>query len=154
VATRVSKDAMPLETMFLNTLNQFAEPLVRAGLGNPLFWPTGPVVVEVTGRSSGRSYKIPLLATRVGDLLLVSTVRCRSQWLKNLAANPQARYWLAGRPHEATAFVITQGQDAPLDEMPPLARYLANLLIPQSSLFGVGFAILVPRSSANKDAIR
>ena len=139
-----------MESDFYRGLNQFVEPLVRAGVGSPLLWPTGAIVLETTGRSTGRIYKIPLLATRIGDLLLASTVRRRSQWLKNLAANPDTRYWMGGRSHEATAYVIAAGLNAPLDEMPPLASCLANALIPQSNLFGVSFAILAPRQSQTK----
>jgi deazaflavin-dependent oxidoreductase (nitroreductase family) len=139
-----------MESDFYRGLNQFVEPLVRAGVGSPLLWPTGAIVLETTGRSTGRTYKIPLLATRIGDLLLASTVRRRSQWLKNLAANPDARYWMGGRSHEATAYVIAAGLNASLDEMPPLASCLANALIPQSNLFGVSFAILAPRQSQTK----
>ena len=139
-----------MESDFYRGLNQFVEPLVRAGVGSPLFWPTGAIVLETTGRTTGRTYNVPLLATRIGDLLLASTVRCRSQWLKNLAANPDTRYWMGGRSHEATAYVIAAGLAAPLDEMPPLASCLANALIPQSNLFGVSFAILAPRQSQTK----
>src|SRR5436853_3700211 len=139
-----------MESDFYRGLNQFVEPLVRAGVGSPLLWPTGAIVLETTGRTTGRTYNVPLLATRIGDLLLASTVRCRSQWLKNLAANPDTRYWMGGRSHEATAYVIAAGLAAPLDEMPPLASCLANALIPQSNLFGVSFAILAPRQSQTK----
>ena len=83
-----------LESIFLKALNQVAEPLIRAGFGNPVCWPIGAIVLETTGRNTDRTYNVPLLATRTGSLLLVSTVRCRSQWLKNLAAHPRARYWL------------------------------------------------------------
>lgn len=139
---------LQLEAGFFSALNQFAEPLIRAGLGNPIWWPTGAIVVETTGRRTGRAYKVPLLATRIGDLLLVSTARRRSQWLKNLAANPHTRYWMAGRARNATALVIDAGRAAPsLEEMPPLASCLAKALIPQRNLFGGGFAILIPRPS-------
>jgi len=137
-----------MENEFYRGLNRMVEPFVRAGVGSPVLWPTGAIVLETTGRKSGRTRSVPLLATRVGDLLLVSTVRRRSQWLKNLAANPEAHYWLAGRAHEATAFVIAREQNAPLDEMPPPVRCLASLLQAQSNLFGIGFAILIPRSLA------
>ena len=139
-----------MESDFYRGLNQFVEPLVRAGVGSPLWWPTGAIVLETTGRSTGRTYNVPLLATHIGDLLLTSTVRRRSQWLKNLAANPDTRYWMRGRSHEATAYVIVAGLAAPLDEMPPLASCLANAIIPQSNLFGVSFAILAPRQSQTK----
>ena len=139
-----------MESDFYRGLNQFVEPLVRAGVGSPLLWPTGAIVLETTGRTTGQTYNVPLLATRIGDLLLASTVRRRSQWLKNLAANPDVRYWIGGRSHETTAYVIAAGLNAPLDEMPPLASCLANALIPQSNLFGVSFAILAPRQSQTK----
>jgi hypothetical protein len=70
--------------------------------------------------------------------------------LKNLAANPDTRYWMGGRSHDATAYVIAAGQNAPLDQLPPLAGCLASALIPQSNLFGVSFAILAPRQSQTK----
>ena len=128
---------------FFDTLNLFAEPLIRAGLGNPVWWPAGAIVIETKGRHSGRRYKVPLLAARFGGLLLVSTIRRRSQWLKNLAANPEMRYWMAGEPHEATAVVIAPGVDTQLDQLPPMARCVAGALAFESNLLGVGFAILV-----------
>jgi deazaflavin-dependent oxidoreductase (nitroreductase family) len=139
-----------LESEFYRGLNSVVEPLVRAGFGSPILSPTGAIVLETTGRSTGRTYSIPLLATRIGDLLLVSTIRRQSQWLKNLAANSDTRYWMGGRSHEATAYVVAAGRNAPLDEMPPLVRCLAGALIPQSNLFGVSFAILAPRQSQTK----
>lgn len=137
-----------LESVFFKTLNAATEPLIRAGLGNPVCWPTGAIVLETTGRKTGRTRKVPLVATRMGSLLLVSTLRSRSQWLKNLARHPQTRYWLGGRLHEASAFVIAPGLAAPsLEETPLLVRYLASILIPQSQLLGMGFAILAPGGS-------
>ena len=140
-----------LESIFFKALNQAAEPLIRAGFGNPVCWPAGAIVLETTGRKTGRIYRIPLLATRIGGLLLVSTVRRRSQWLKNLAMHPRTRYWLGGRLHEASAVVMAPGLATPsLDGTPPLVRFLAGALIPQSQLLGIGFAILAPRQSQTK----
>lgn len=140
-----------IESIFLKALNQVAEPLIRAGFGNPVCWPAGAIVLETTGRNTGRIYKVPMLATRIGSLLLVSTVRRRSQWLKNLAMYPRTRYWLGGRLHEASAFVMGPGLETPsLDGMPLLVSYLARMLIPQSQLLGIGFAILAPRQSQSK----
>jgi len=134
-----------IESEFYRSLNSVAEPLIRAGFFNPLLWPTGAIVLEVTGRKTGRVIKVPLLATRVGDLFVVSTYRRRSEWVKNLAANPEARYWLGGRPHDATAFVIAGSDQSPLDNLPPRAACLAGLLKQQSQLFGLSFALLAPR---------
>jgi deazaflavin-dependent oxidoreductase (nitroreductase family) len=139
----MSQPLAQFEISLFDTVNLFAEPLIRAGLGNPVWWPTGAIVIETKGRHSGRRYKVPLLAARIGGLLLVSTVRRRSQWLKNLAANPEMRYWIAGEPHEATAVVIAPSVDTRLDRLPPMARCMASALAFESNLLGVSFAILV-----------
>ena len=135
-----------VESEFYRSLNSVVEPLIRAGFANPLLWPTGAIVLEVTGRKTGQTIRVPLLATRVGDLFVVSTYRRRSEWVKNLAANPEARYWLGGRPYDATAFVLTgDNQSSSLDNLPPRAACLGGLLKQQSQLFGLSFAILAPR---------
>ena len=135
-----------LQAEFFRGLNQFVEPLVRAGLGAPLLFPAGAIVVETQGRKSGRRLGVPLMAALVGDLVVVSTVRRRSNWLKNLSAHPDVRYWLGGREREATAFAIGPGIETP-EELPPRVSCLADALRQHSSLFGTGFAILVPRES-------
>ena len=136
-----------LEAVFFRGLNQFVEPLVRAGIGAPMLFPAGPIVVETRGRKSRRRFNVPLMAALVGDLVVVSTVRRRSNWLKNLAANPEVHYWLAGREREARAFAI--GPDLySRDEPPARVRFLAAFLKQHSELFGTGFAILVPREIA------
>lgn len=138
----------PIEATFYRSLNQVIEPLVRAGVGSPGLWPTGAIVVETTGRKSGRLFNVPLLAARIGDLLIVSTVRRRSQWLKNVAANPQIRYWMNGKARAATAIVISAESSAPLpDGVPPFVSCLMAALQSHSRWFGTGFAILTPLSS-------
>ena len=135
-----------LESDFYRSLNSVVEPLVRAGFGSPVLWPTGAIVLETTGRKTGQSINVPLLATRIGDLLVVSTYRRRSQWVKNLAANTEARYWMGGRLREATAFVLTPGDEtSSQDKLPQRATCLAAFLQQQSQLFGISFAILMPR---------
>ncbi len=62
-------------------------------------------LVEATGRRSGLPRQVPLVAGRVGNSLVVSTVRADSQWLRNLEADPRVRVWLAGRARSATASV-------------------------------------------------
>ncbi|HLF84340.1 MAG TPA: nitroreductase/quinone reductase family protein [Blastocatellia bacterium] len=136
-----------LEADFFRGLNQFVEPLVRAGVGAPLLFPAGAIVIETRGRKSGRRTKVPLMAALVGDLVVVSTVRRRSNWLRNLAAHPEVYYWLRGREREATAFAIGPGVETP-DELPPRVSCLAAALKQHSALFGTGFAILMPRESS------
>jgi F420H(2)-dependent quinone reductase len=132
----------PFEAAFFRVLNAFIEPLVRAGVGSPGWWPTGAIVLETTGRKTGRTFNVPVLATLVGDLVLVATVRHRSQWLKNLSSNPDLRYWVGGQVHDATAFVVGPGLPLPRGVMPPLAESLASGLVPLSAVWGVSFAIL------------
>ena len=133
-----------MQADFFRGLNQVVEPLVRAGLGAPVLSPVGAIVVETQGRKTGQILNVPLLAALVGDLVVISTVRRRSNWLKNLAANPEVRYWLGGKQHEATAFAIGP-QIEPVEDLPPRVSCLANALKQHSALFGTGFAILVPR---------
>ncbi len=138
-----------LQSDFFRGLNQFVEPLVRAGLGAPVLFPAGAIVVETLGRKSGRRLNVPLVAALVGDLVLVSTVRRRSNWLRNLSEHPDVRYWLGGREQEATAFAIGPGIEAP-EELPQRVRCLADVRRQHSSLFGTGFAILMPRESLSE----
>lgn len=141
-----ARNLQQVEAEFFRSLNQFVEPLVRLGWGSPMPWTSGAIVLETIGRKSGRALSVPLVATLIGDLILVSTVRKNSQWVKNLAANTEVKYWIYGQERQAKAFVFASDVDKPpMDEMPKFAACLANAILPQSQLFGVSFAILVPQ---------
>ena len=86
-------------------MNVVVKPLVKAGLGSPLPVGLGVVVLESTGRVSGKTREVPLVGLRIGRRVLVSTVRPKSQWLKNLEPDADAAVWYSGRRHEATASV-------------------------------------------------
>jgi len=94
----------PQQAIF-RRLNRVVKPLVKAGLGSPLPIGLGAVVLESTGRVSGEPREVPVLGFRVGDRVVVSTVRSGSQWVKNLEADDQAAVWYSGKRHDATASV-------------------------------------------------
>jgi len=84
-------------------LNKVVVPALDRGLGNPLPIGVGAVVIETTGRVSGEPRRVPLMTSRIGDRLLVSTVRADSQWLANLEAEPNLRVQVGGEFRDATA---------------------------------------------------
>ena len=96
--------ADPTQRLF-RSLNRVVRPLVKAGLGSPLPLGLGAVVMEATGRISGERREVPLVGLRLGDKVVVSTVREKSQWLRNVAANDETAVWYCGRRHDTTAAV-------------------------------------------------
>jgi len=99
-------DSKPsVEQTLFRSLNRFVKPLVKAGLGSPLPIGLGAVVLETTGRVTGKPREVPLVGLRFGDRVIVSTVRADSQWVKNVEANDAAAVWYCGKRHEATANV-------------------------------------------------
>ncbi len=88
-----------------NALNALVVPAAKAGLGSPCVVGSGIVVLETTGRKSGKAREVPLLGARLGDRVLVSTVRGGSQWAKNLDATPDAAVWVDGARRPASGSV-------------------------------------------------
>lgn len=135
-----------LQAEYFRMLNQFVEPVVRAGFFAPGLFPVGGIVIETRGRKTGLPSSVPLLAAMFGDLVVVSTVRRSSNWLRNLSLQPEVRYWLQGREQRAKSFTIANGKVT--GENPPeRTTCLVNALQRHSALFGTGFAILVPTDS-------
>ncbi len=133
-----------LEADFFSGLNSVVEPYLRAGFGTPGFCANGIVLIETTGRKTGRIINVPLMAMSVGDVVIVSTVRARrSQWIRNVAANPEVRLWLRGRAHEARAFVIGDGaRSTDRMRMPLRVRAIASMLHPLTITDNLAFAVL------------
>ena len=79
------------EADFFAGINSVVEPYLRAGFGTPGPCANGVILLETTGRKSGRTINVPLMAMSFGDMVIVSTVRARrSQWIRNVAANPDS----------------------------------------------------------------
>lgn len=135
----------PLEAQLYRRVNAVLEPAIRAGLGAPLLAPAGLVVVEMTGRKSGRMRRVPLAALRCGPYLMIGTVRgARSLWVRNLAANGDVRVWLAARARPMRAFVLRpRGSARTPRALPPALRSLWGALAPLGAS-GFAFALLAP----------
>jgi hypothetical protein len=97
--------APSLSRTVFDSINRVVGPLARRGVVSPPPLGGGVVVMETTGRRSGLPRQVPLLATRVGDRLYVSTVRSGSQWVRNAEADPRVGVWLHGYRRDATAKV-------------------------------------------------
>ena len=82
-------------------INALVVPMLDLGVGNPLPIGMGAVVVETTGRVSGKPRRVPVMSLRCGDQLFVSTFRSGSQWFANLEAEPTARVHLHGKDRPA-----------------------------------------------------
>ncbi len=138
-------------------LNRLVEPRVRAGCASPRLAPGGLVVVEMTGRRTGRRTRVPLAATRIQGHLVVSTFRGRrSQWVKNLLAQPDVRVWLDGRARNATALVLAPDhRPRHAKQLPAALRWALSFLVPYTYA-GWAFAVLAPeaRSGARPSEAR
>ncbi|MFG2956217.1 nitroreductase/quinone reductase family protein [Streptomyces sp. NPDC048291] len=64
-------------------------------------------LLETTGRVSGQPRRTPLGGRRVGDVFwLVSEFGTRSQYVRNIQADPRVRVRIGGRWHHGTAHLL------------------------------------------------
>ena len=67
----------------------------------------GQVLIETTGRTSGLPRRTPVGGRRVGDAFwLVSEFGLKSQYVRNIQADPTVRVRLRGRWHTGTAHLL------------------------------------------------
>jgi deazaflavin-dependent oxidoreductase (nitroreductase family) len=143
---RFTPNPASLQADFFRGLNAVIEPLVRAGFASSPCSPTSLIVLETRGRKTGRQLNVPLLATRIGPVVWVSTFRRQSGWIKNLRANAEIRYWLGGKSHEATATVLTANStEADFEKVPAFIKNLIQAHRQHVALLGGHVAILMPR---------
>jgi deazaflavin-dependent oxidoreductase (nitroreductase family) len=140
---REQRPAQGLEARFFRTLNRVIEPIAESGCFSPVFWPTGLVVLETTGRRTGKPHRNPVLAMLMDGHLIVRTFRGeRSDWFNNLRANPRVAYWAGGERIAARATVHAPGEECSTEGLPPFAAAgvaAAGLAV---ELMGWRFAVL------------
>src|SRR3989441_5852273 len=124
VTARASKPAIARRSAqrdfasnFFHTLNSVVEPVVRTRCFSPnLFAPTGLIVLETTGRRSGKSHQTPVFAMLMDGHLIVRTFRGeRSEWFKNLRKNPDVAYWTRGEKKAARAVIHAPGEECQIE---------------------------------------
>ena len=124
-------------------MNALVEPAVRSGLLSSPLCPLGVVSLETTGRRSGKAHRVPVLAMSTGDYLLVASARGeRSDWFRNLAADPEVRYWAEGQVRQARAVVLGDAKLSP-EDLPEAVAWMARTLTATPRLLGWRFAVLV-----------
>ena len=79
-------------------------------------------LLETTGRKSGEPRRTPLDGSRVGDQFwFVSEFGDKSQYVKNIQADPRVRVRLKGKWHSGTAHLVPE--DDPLERLRSLPKF-------------------------------
>lgn len=79
-------------------------------------------LLETTGRTSGLPRRTPVGGRRVGDSFwLVSEFGHKSQYVRNIQADPRVRVRVAGRWHHGTAHLLPD--DDPVTRLRTLPRF-------------------------------
>ena len=83
-------------------LNPFVKAAARAGLPLP-----GLVILETTGRKTGRPRRTPVGKALEGDTLWVLAEHRRGGYVRNIEANPRVRVRIGRAWRDGTARVLT-----------------------------------------------
>ncbi|MGW4818367.1 nitroreductase/quinone reductase family protein [Streptomyces sp. NPDC004227] len=95
-------------------------------------------VLETTGRTTGLPRRTPVGGRRVGDSFwLVSEFGERSQYVRNIRADPEVRVRIRGRWHEGTAY--------PLPDDDPVARLRGLPRLNSTAVRALGTDLLTVR---------
>ncbi|AEV70875.1 deazaflavin-dependent nitroreductase family protein [Mycolicibacterium rhodesiae NBB3] len=79
-------------------------------------------LLETTGRKSGEPRRTPLDGSRIGDQFwFVSEFGDKSQYVKNIQANPAVRVRLKGKWHSGTAHLVPD--DDPHERLRSLPKF-------------------------------
>lgn len=79
-------------------------------------------LLETTGRKSGEPRRTPMDGSRVGDQFwFVSEFGDKSQYVKNIQADPQVRVRLKGKWHSGTAHLMPE--DDPHERLRSLPKF-------------------------------
>jgi deazaflavin-dependent oxidoreductase (nitroreductase family) len=102
-------------TMFFQ--KHIGNPLIRR---NPM-----QTLLETTGRKSGQPRRTPLGGKRIGDQFwFVSEFGEKSQYVRNIQANPRVRVRLRGKWHTGTAHLVPNDDPrARLRELPTMNSF-------------------------------
>ncbi|MBI2767806.1 MAG: nitroreductase family deazaflavin-dependent oxidoreductase [Chloroflexi bacterium] len=142
----MTTSAADRERALFRALNAWVEPAVRAGWFAPGLTP-GLIVLETRGVRTGVLHRVPLMATVLGEIVVVSTVRGeRSHWVRNLAAaDGGVGWWVRGRRREGHAVVLrprmpVSGRSG--DDDRAIGRLVEHLA--PATAAGWSFALLIP----------
>lgn len=107
-------------------------PIMGLLLRSPLHGPLGKrlLLLEYTGRKSGKRFRIPVGYVREGNTLLLAT---QSRWKANFRGGVPVRVWLDGKRRPAFAELIA-GETEVADTLGRMVRAQPDL----SRIIGVG----------------
>ena len=131
-----------LERQAFRALNAVVRPSIQRGFGSPCLTPWGLVVLEHTGRRTGRKYASPLWAMKMGRRVVVTTYRTgRSQWIRNLEHQPKTHLWMNGERRPVRAHILNSSRR---HEPDGTAERVARPLRPAvRALVAAGFVVSV-----------